>query len=68
MISMQHVVSACVCALTAAVASAGALDECMIRGDQTAVTRCLVEADNDAQAAMNKAEGSAGKLARRSAA
>jgi uncharacterized protein YecT (DUF1311 family) len=53
-----------VCLAAAANAPAGALEECMIRGDQDAVTRCLVEQDRDAQAALNKAEGDAGKKAR----
>ncbi len=44
--------------------SAGVLEECMIRGDHAAVTRCLVEADKEAQAALVKAEGDAGKKAR----
>jgi uncharacterized protein YecT (DUF1311 family) len=48
----------------ASVAGAGALDECLIKGDQAAVTRCLVEAEKDAQAALNKVEGDAGKKAR----
>ena len=45
-------------------AMAGALDECLIRGDQPAVTRCLVEADKETQAALHKAEGDVGKRAR----
>lgn len=48
----------------AGMASAGALDECMIKGDQPAVTRCLIEADREAQAALNKAEGDAARRAR----
>ncbi len=57
------VIGALACAAVAS-AQAGALDECMIKGDQAAVSRCLVEADNEAQAALNKAEGDAGKRAR----
>ena len=45
-------------------AFAGALEECHIRGDHAAVTRCLVEADKEVQAALLKAEGDAGKRAR----
>ncbi len=45
-------------------AGAGALDECMIRGDHAAVSKCLIEADAEAQALLNKAEGDAGRLAR----
>ncbi|MCC6193050.1 MAG: DUF1311 domain-containing protein [Burkholderiales bacterium] len=48
----------------AGVAGAGALDECMIKGDHATVTRCLVDADKDAQAALNKAEGDAARRAR----
>lgn len=51
-------------ATMAGAASAGAVEECMIRGDQAAVTRCLVEADKEAQASLIKAEGDAGKRAR----
>ena len=53
-----------VTAAMAGTAAAGALEECMIRGDHAAVTRCLVEGDKDAQASLNKAEGDAGKRAR----
>jgi len=45
-------------------AMAGALDECMVRGDQPAVTRCLLDAEKETQAALHKAEGDAGKRAR----
>ena len=45
-------------------AGAGALEECMIKGDQAAVTRCLIEAEKEVQLALNKAEGDAGKKAR----
>ncbi|MFO1305328.1 MAG: lysozyme inhibitor LprI family protein [Burkholderiales bacterium] len=48
----------------AGAALAGALEECMIRGDHAAVARCLVEADKEAQAGLIKAEGDAGKRAR----
>ena len=45
-------------------AAAGALDECLIRNDPAAVTRCLADLDKEAQAALVKAEGDAGKKAR----
>jgi len=50
--------------LAAAVASAGALDECMVRGDSAAVSRCLHEADREAVSALHAAEGAAGVRAR----
>jgi len=56
-------IGACACAATMS-AGAGALDECMLRGDRATVTRCLADADAEAQAALIKAEGAAGKLAR----
>jgi uncharacterized protein YecT (DUF1311 family) len=51
-------------ASAAAVANAGALEECMIKGDHQTVSRCLVESDTEAQASLNKAEGAAGTRAR----
>ena len=51
-------------ALTACTATAGALEECLARGDQAAVTRCLLDLEKEAQASLNKAEGDAGKRAR----
>ena len=51
-------------ALTACTATAGALEECVARGDQAAITRCLVDLEKEAQASLNKAEGDAGKRAR----
>ena len=56
-------IGACVCA-AAMSAGAGALDECMIRGDRATVTRCLADADAEAQTALVKAEGTVAKLAR----
>ena len=50
--------------LTTSAAAAGALDECLIRNDPTAVTRCLVDLEKQAQANLVKAEGDAGKRAR----
>jgi len=50
--------------LAACAANAGALEECLGRGDQVAATRCLVDLEKEAQAALNKAEGDAGKRAR----
>ncbi len=43
---------------------AGALDECSVKGDHAAVSRCLLEADREAQAALHAAEGAAGTRAR----
>ena len=51
-------------ALTACTATAGALEECLGRGDQAAATRCLVDLEKEAQASLNKAEGDAGRRAR----
>ena len=45
-------------------ATAGALDECQTAGDHAAVTRCLVEADREAQASLRNAEAVAGTRAR----
>ena len=45
-------------------AAAGALDECLIRNEPAAVSRCLADLDREAQAALVKAEGDAGKKAR----
>jgi len=61
---MASVLTTCVLVAAATNATAGALDECMIRGDQAVVRSCLVEADREAQLALNKAEGDAGKRAR----
>jgi uncharacterized protein YecT (DUF1311 family) len=52
------------CGVAATAARAGALDECAVRGDHATVSRCLVDADREAQAALNAAEGVAGKRAR----
>lgn len=62
--STVHIVIVFACAFATAGATAGALDECMIRGDQTVVTKCLIEADHEANAALIKAEGAAGGRAR----
>ena len=48
----------------AAPAAAGALDECHTAGDHAAVTRCLAEADGQAQASLRNAEAAAGTRAR----
>jgi uncharacterized protein YecT (DUF1311 family) len=48
----------------AATTSAGALDECVVKGDHAAVSRCLLEADREAQSALYAAEGAAGTRAR----
>jgi len=50
--------------MASAAMAAGALDECLIRNDPAAVNRCLVELEKEAQAALVKAEGDAGKRAR----
>jgi uncharacterized protein YecT (DUF1311 family) len=44
--------------------AAGALDECQTAGDHAAVTRCLAEADAQAQASLRNAEAAAGTRAR----
>jgi uncharacterized protein YecT (DUF1311 family) len=62
--SMARMLVVCASAFGTALSTAGALDECMIKGDHAAVTRCLIEADSEATAAMNKAEGLAGARAR----
>ena len=46
------------------VAAAGAVEECLVRGDQAAVTRCLLDNEKEAQASLVKAEGDAGRKAR----
>ena len=61
--TMAWVVGACACAV-AMTAGAGALEECMIRGDHAAVGKCLLEAEREAQDALVKAEGDAGRKAR----
>ena len=48
----------------AAPAAAGALDECQTAGDHAAVTKCLAEADAQAQASLRNAEAAAGTRAR----
>ena len=48
----------------AAPAAAAALDECQTAGDHAAVTRCLIEADTQAQASLRNAEAAAGTRAR----
>ena len=50
---------AMVCGLAASVATAGALDECAIKGDHAAVSRCLLDADREARASLHAAEGAA---------
>jgi uncharacterized protein YecT (DUF1311 family) len=60
----MKMLAAVIAACCATAAGAGALEECMIKGDQTAVTRCLIEADKEVQASLIKAEGDAGKRAR----
>jgi uncharacterized protein YecT (DUF1311 family) len=48
----------------AGAATAGAVEECLIRGDSAAVSRCLADNEKEAQASLIKAEGDAGKKAR----
>jgi len=48
----------------ATAANAGALEECMIKGDSSAVSGCLLQEDKETQAALFKAEGDAGRKAR----
>jgi len=60
----MKVAIAIVTTLAACTATAGALEECLGRGDQAAVTRCLVNLEKEAQTSLNKAEGDAGQRAR----
>jgi uncharacterized protein YecT (DUF1311 family) len=61
---MAGVLAACACLALTESAAAGALEECMIRGDHAMVSRCLVDLDRETQASLIKAEGDAGKRAR----
>ncbi|MFO1315295.1 MAG: lysozyme inhibitor LprI family protein [Burkholderiales bacterium] len=61
--AIAWMVGACAC-VVAMTAGAGALEECMIKGDSSAVSKCLLESDREAQDALIKAEGDAGKRAR----
>jgi uncharacterized protein YecT (DUF1311 family) len=63
--SITHIAVVCAWAIATAAANAGALDECMIKGDHAAVTRCLIDAESEAQATLDKAEGLAGTRARK---
>ena len=51
-------------AMATGTASAGAVEECIGRGDHATATRCLVENEKEAQNALVKAEGDAGRKAR----
>ncbi len=59
-----RIVVALASAVVGSGAFAGALDECLVKGDPAAVTKCLHDADAEAQAALNRAEGAAGTRAR----
>ena len=48
----------------AAPVAAGAFDECQTSGDHATVTRCLLDADVQAQASLRNAEAAAGTRAR----
>jgi uncharacterized protein YecT (DUF1311 family) len=63
MSALRSILAACACAVATA-GGAGALDECMAKGDHQAVTRCLVDADTAAQDGLAKAEAAAAKAAR----
>ena len=52
------------CGMAMSAATAGALDECVVKGDHAAVSRCLLDADREAQASLNAAEAAAGTRAR----
>ncbi|MEO6565639.1 MAG: lysozyme inhibitor LprI family protein [Casimicrobiaceae bacterium] len=52
------------CGLFLSAAIAGALDECVVKGDHAAVSRCLLDADREAQVSLNAAEAAAGTRAR----
>lgn len=54
----------CMTVFGTGLANAGAVEECLVKGDQAAVTRCLIDAENEATSALNKAEGAAGTRAR----
>jgi uncharacterized protein YecT (DUF1311 family) len=56
--------AAAIWALAVGAAHAGALDECMVKGDHAAITRCLAEQDAQAQAQLRAAEGAAATWAR----
>jgi uncharacterized protein YecT (DUF1311 family) len=45
-------------------AGAGALEDCSLRGARATIAKCLADADGEAQAALVKAEGALGRLAR----
>jgi len=62
----RRALAACafVFALAPSVALAGALEECMSRGDHAAVTRCLQETDADVRGALERAEAAAASRAR----
>lgn len=45
-------------------AFAGAIDECNLRGDAGTVSRCLVDAEREAQEQLNRVEGEAARKAR----
>ncbi len=51
-------------ATASAPAVAGALEECQTAGDGAAVTKCLLDADAEAQASLRNAEAAAGIRAR----
>jgi uncharacterized protein YecT (DUF1311 family) len=63
MSALRSILAAAAC-VVATSAGAGALDECMARGDHAAVTRCLVDADKAAGGELAKAEAAAAKAAR----
>ena len=61
---MKTAIAILMYAMAGAATAAGALDECLIRNEPAAVQRCLVDLDKEAQAALVKAEGDAGRRAR----
>lgn len=50
--------------LAAGTAAGGVFDECNLRGDQATVTRCLVDAEREAQEQLNRVEGDVARKAR----
>jgi uncharacterized protein YecT (DUF1311 family) len=61
---MTRTLVVCMTVFGTGLANAGAVEECLVKGDQAAVTRCLIDAENEATSALNKAEGAAGTRAR----
>jgi uncharacterized protein YecT (DUF1311 family) len=61
---MKFAIAIILSTMASGVATAGAYEECLGRGDHATVTRCLMDNEKEAQASLVKAEGDAGKKAR----